>query len=177
MQDTHLIPYCNVDGSLTFSEADLRGFYEQMASDGTADTVFHAGDVRSADDFLSLVVGRNPFYVVAHEGEHVGLIWLSHIEHRTCRVHFTGFSNIWGKDTHTIGRDAIHQILNMKTAPDGEFVFDTLLGLIPSWNMRGVNWLKKVGLTVACEIPKALWDAKTHKSVTGTLLYLTRKEE
>ena len=56
----------------------------------------------------------------------------------------------------------------------GDFCFETVLGLIPSWNTVGIGWLKKVGLVEAGKIPNALWSATLNKSTEGVLMYLTR---
>ena len=74
-------------------------------------------------------------------------------------------------DRYKEGRD--YELVPMKDK-DGNYLFDVLQGLLPSWNIRAIGWLKKVGLKISGEIPHALWDARKKESVDGTLLYLTR---
>lgn len=171
-----VIPYCEIDGVRTFKDSEIMEFYDRMVEDGIAPIVFHAGDVRSPIDFLKKMKGSGTaLYIVFYGDDPVGLIWLTHFEAKTCRVHFASFSEVWDQDTVGIGKEAINQVLYMTVSPESDdFVFDVLLGLIPSRNVRAIKWLNKVGLTVAGEIPNALWDAEENQSIPGTLLYLTR---
>jgi len=167
-------PYCERDGLRTFRDTEVMAFYDRMAMDGTVNIIFHAGDIRSSKDFLKRM--KNPgaaLYVVFYGEDIVGLIWLTHFEGKSCRVHFTSFSEVWNEDTVSIGKAAIRQILYMYD-DNNDYVFDVLLGLIPSRNMRAVKWLKKMGLKEVGEIPNALWDAEEGESIPGTLLHLTR---
>lgn len=171
-----IIPYCKVDGIRTFMDKEIKAFYDRMVKDGIADIVFHDGDVRSSSDFLKkMKIGEVALYVVHSGDDPAGLIWLTNFEARSCRVHFAAFSEYWGKDSVDIGKKAIDRVLCM-TDDGGGYIFDVLLGLIPSRNIRAVKWLNKVGLQTVGEIPNALWDSSEQCSISGTLLYLTRQE-
>jgi len=175
MSETVIVPYCEIDGIRTFNDSEVRSFYERIERDGLKDIVFMHGDIPDANAFLHEMKrpGGSVLYVVYVEDLQAGLIWLDRIEGKTCRVHFTSFSEAWGMDTVQIGRDAIRQVMYM-TSTTGEHIFDVLLGLTPSRNVRALRWLEKVGLKKAGDIPNAMWDAKAGESVDGTLMYLTR---
>lgn len=169
-----IVPYCHVDGVPTYKDSEVRKFFARIVRDGLKDIIFHAGDVTTENQFLArMKASTTSMYVVYADDIEAGLIWLTHFEGKSCRVHFTSFSEVWGMDTVSIGRDAIRQVLYMRDA-SGDYVFDVLLGLIPAQNIRAVKWLAKVGLVQACMIPNALWNGD--ESIPGTLLYLTRKE-
>lgn len=174
---TIIVPYCHVDGVPTFKDSEVMGFFEKIERDGLKDIVFAGGDISSKEAFLREMQrhGAAMLYVVYVGDLQAGLIWLTHFEGRSCRVHFTSFSESWGMDTVSIGRDAIRQVIYM-VGTDGGYVFDVLLGLTPTDNVRALRWLDKVGLKRVGDIPNALWDAKQHESVTGTLMFLTRQE-
>jgi len=174
-RDVRLIPYTTVDGIRTFKDSEIKQFYRRMENDGVAGAVFHAGDVLDDTAFLNRMKSDNVLlYVVCAGNELAGLVWLTHFEARTCRAHFTVFSDFWGKQSVDIGRDAICQVINMKDLTNTEYIFDVLQGLIPSWNKRGVAWLLGIGLEIAGTVPGVLWDAERNASVDGTMFYLTR---
>jgi len=176
MPTVAIVPYCEVDGIRTFKDSEIKTFYDRMVRDGVAPIVFHAGDVRSPSEFLQKMKspGVSLYIVFLNNGTIAGIIWLTHFEGKSCRVHFTSFSEVWNEDTALIGREAIRQVLHMPDSSDVGYLFDVLIGLIPSRNVRAIKWLKKVGLQVSGEIPNSLWDAEEKKSISGTLLYLTR---
>lgn len=170
-----IIPYTRVDGVPTYKDSEIKGFFKRIVRDGLKDIVFHAGDIRTPQDFLKEARDsrRMILYVVYAGNLEAGLIWLTHFEARTCRCHFTSFSETWGMDTVSIGRAAISQVMYGKAA-GGEYLFDVLLGLTPSANIRAIRWLEKVGLKKAGEVPSILWDDLHQKTIPGTLMYLTR---
>jgi len=172
-----VIPYCLIDGVPTFRDSEVRAFYDRIERDGLKDIVFMHGDIQDRDAFLREMKrpGGSRLYVVAVGELQVGILWLNRFEGKTCRVHFTSFSEAWSMDTVAIGRDAIRQIMYMPNDA-GEYVFDVLLGLTPSRNIRALRWLEKVGLELVGVIPASMWDAKAGESVDGTLMYLTRQE-
>ncbi len=172
--DVGVVPYCEIDGIRTFKNSEIMEFYERMVRDGTAPLVFHDGAITSSNDFLRMMKGPNAaLYVAYYKEEACGVGWLTHFEPkaRSCRAHFTAFSEVWKEDTVSIGREVFNQMLHMK-ADDGEFVFDVFLGLVPLFNVRVIKWLNKVGLVRVGEIPNALWNGK--ESIPGMLFYLIR---
>ena len=170
-----ILPYCEVDGIRTIPNSDIRGFYDRMVKDGVADTVFHAGDVTSPNDFLKHVRSPGVFlYVVESGGDPAGLIWLTHVEFRSCRVHFTAFSEFMGPGSVDIGGSAISTIMFMKNPGTGDYLFDSLFGLLPAFNTRALKWLEAVGMKRTGVMPKSLWSEKKRMSVDGILFCLTR---
>ena len=172
-----VIPYTEIDGIPTFKDSDVKGFYDRIAKDGLVEFIFHDGYIQTSDDFLMMMKGAGAaLYVAYYENDPVGVGWLTHFEakSRSCRAHFTTFSEVWNKDTVSIGREVFNQMLHMTVPGTDEYVFDVFLGLVPSVNVRAVKWLNKVGLVTVGEIPNALWDEKAQQSIPCTLFYLIR---
>ena len=168
-----VIPYTEFDGIPTFKDSNVKEFYNRMVKGGVADIIFHDGCVKSSDDFLRMMKGSGADLYVAFYGEEiVGVGWLTHFEAKTCRAHFTMFPDVEDKDIVSIGKEIFRQMLHMKA--HGDYVFDVFLGLVPSFNVRAIKWLNKVGLVTIGDIPNALWSDKEQKSIPGTLFYLAR---
>lgn len=174
---TTIIPYCEVNGIRTFKDSEIMDFYRRMQRDGFDRWVFISGDITSPETFLKEMkrFGAATLYVVFHGEIDVGMFWLTHFEHRSCRAHFTTFSEAKGLDTVAIGREAIRQIMYLKTR-GGDYVFDVIMGLTASENRAAVRWIEKVGFRRIGEIPNAMWHAERQESVPAVLTCLTRRE-
>jgi len=174
-RDVQLIPYVEVDGIRTFKDSEIIALYDRTVRDGTAKALFHDGEIGSAKEFLtSIKFGENRLFVVLVLNEIAGVFWLNRFKGRSCYVHFTTFSHVWGKNSVEVGRAAIRKAMHMATDAEG-YTFDVLLGLIPSWNQRAIRWTLDVGFEACGDIPNAIWDSDQGKSVQGTLMYLTRE--
>ena len=176
MPETVIMPYCEVDGIRTFKDSEVMEMYSKIERDGLKDIVFSSGDINSPEEFLKEMnrPGAALLYVVYHGDLQIGIIWLTHFEGRSCRVHFTTFSEAWKMDVAAMGRSSSQQIINMRSS-SGEYVFDVLLGLVPSFNVRAIRALEKAGLQHVGEIPHGMWNAKERKTVPATLMCLTRE--
>ena len=109
-----VIPYTEIDGIPTFKDSDVKGFYDRIAKDGLVEFIFHDGYIQTSDDFLMMMKGAGAaLYVAYYENDPVGVGWLTHFEakSRSCRAHFTTFSEVWNKDTVSIGREVFNQML------------------------------------------------------------------
>lgn len=167
-----LIPYTYHDGIPTFRDSDIRGFYDRMVSDGTADMVFYDGHIKSSEDFLRFMKSVNLF-VAYKEKVIMGLAWLNKIENKSAYFHFCGFSSCWGEDAAGISRDTVNQLIEQKDSA-GEYFFDVFIGLVPSFNKRALDFLIECGGHAVGEVPYAIWSDKKQKSVSGTLIYYVR---
>ena len=171
--DISLIAYSPIDGIPTMTDSEVRGFYSRMESDGTAETVFADGSIRSADAFLNIMKhGHNQLFVAIVDKEASGIIWLNNFEIKMASFHFCFFSNAWKKDVVEIGQYCVRKILNMTR--DDEFLFDALTGVVPSTNKRAQKWCKKMGFTVIGIVPCGAWISALGKSVPATIYYVER---
>jgi len=171
-----LIPYQLVDGIPTFRDSDIRGLFDRMVSDGSADLCCRYGEnIDDAKTFLR-AMKRSLLFVVYVDGEISGCIWLNGFEARWARCHWVLFSNQWGRDSEVIGRQVLQDIMNMKSE-DGQYRWDVLIGFTPSANVRAVNYCRKSGGIILGEIPNVMWNKKTKESELGTIVYYVRGEE
>lgn len=172
--DVNLLAYTAIDGIPTMTDSEVMGLYGRMEEDGTADTVFYDGSVRSAEDFLNAMKkGLNRLFMVSIDRGVSGVIWLNDFEVRRAAFHFCFFSNAWGKDLVKAGKKCVIYLLNMENG-DEYPIFDALTGLVPIINERANEWCLKMGFSVLGTLPKASWIHSLQKSVPGTIYYVER---
>ena len=170
-----ITPYIEIDGIRTFTDTFVKSLYSRMVDDGTDKVVFSDGGIKSEEDFLGFMkYGQNYLFVIKNETDISAILWLNRILDKTCYAHFCGFQGSLGEGSVDVGRFAMNHVFGVKD-DWGNPCFETVLGLIPTWNNVGIKWLKKVGLVEIGKIPNALWDEKTNKSVEGTLLHITKE--
>jgi len=173
--NVRLLPYTEINGIRTLRDSDIVALYEKIISDGMKDVVFSDGEIANAFDFLTAMkYGNNKLFVVLADEEWAGVLWLNRFKSKTAHAHFCGFSSFWGKNTVDIGKKAINEVLHMKNGDNNEYLFDTLLGLIPVANIVAIKWVKKIGFIEVGVIPNGLWNEPMKHSEDGMLLCLTR---
>ncbi len=170
-----LIPYIEVDGIKSFKDSEVMGFYDRMVEEGTAETTFSDGSVRSRGEFLSMAKNCG-FFAVSCKSEVVGFVWITDVYMRRAQVHFCFFrtSKDWGKDGVEIGKRTASVLINLKDK--NGYIFDVLLGVTPIDNLPAVMWLHRIGLKKLCEIPNGVFSAKEKRSIPAVLWSLTRGE-
>ena len=170
-----ITPYIEIDGIRTFTDTFVKGIYSRMVDEGTDKVVFSDGGIKSEEDFLAYMkYGQNYLHVIEDGTDIAAILWINKILYKTCYAHFCGFKNSMGEGSVDIGRFAMEHLFGV-TDHWGNPCFETVLGLIPTWNIFGTKWLKKIGLVEIGKIPNALWDEKENKSVEGTLLHITKE--
>jgi hypothetical protein len=172
-----LIPYCNLPGKgWTFPDDQVIEFYSQMVKDGTFETVFCDGSIQSAFDFLDHMKDpRGQLFLVVSGHKPVAIIWLNDFQARWCQFHFCVFSHAWGDGIEEIGQYVIRQIMTMKTNDGSRYLHDMILGIVPQWNERAIEYVKEVGGKIMCRLPYACLDGKTGESIPGVLFCATRE--
>jgi len=146
-----LIPYCEIDGVRTFSDSYIREVYARMESEGTTGIVFCDGTIVSSDDFLqTMKYGENELYFLFDRETLMGMCWLNRFESRFARFHFNLFSDAWGANSVVYGKWTVDKLLYRK---NGDYCFDMFVGHVPSWNVRAINYVKKLGAKVLGELP------------------------
>lgn len=168
-----LIPYMLIDGIPTFKDSEIMGFYARMEEEGTAPTVFSDGTINNALDFLAVMKSSlNMLFIIFVDGEQSGVMWLNRFEARFARLHFCLFSNQWGKNSIPIGTEVRRIVMNWKDK-EGNYLYDLLLGIIPSSNRVAIRYVKKCGGVIQGEIPNTA--IEKGKSVSGTVIYYKRR--
>jgi len=171
--ETTLLAYSAIDGIPTMTDSEVRGLYERMEADGTADTVFYDGSVMSADDFLKTMKhGMTQLFMVSIDNEVAGAVWLTDFEVRRAAFHFCFFSNAWKKDLVDAGKECVTQILNAErlSVP----MFDCLIGIVPATNRAAQIWCHKMRFRRIGVLPKGAWIQREQRSVPATIYYVER---
>jgi len=166
-----LLPY--IDGRTPITA--LYRLFDMMTSDGTLRTVFYDGSVQRRLDFVRYFKSPSvKMFMIMRETELVGFAWLTAVQTATAMLHWCFFSNAWGKDTADIAYAASQELLKMRKE-GGEYILETLLGMVPLDNERAVEFVKKAGGTVVGTIPRAIrnyWSGKLNDAV---MVYMTRE--
>jgi hypothetical protein len=168
-----LLAYSAIDGIPTMTDSEVRGLYERMEADDTAETVFYDGSVLNADDFLKTMKhGMTQLFMVSVDREVAGAVWLTDFEVRRASFHFCFFSNVWEMDLVDIGKECVCQILNSErlSVP----MFDCLTGIVPVTNKRAIGWCEKMCFSVLGTLPNGAWIRREQRSVPATVYYVER---
>ena len=149
----YVIPYVEVNGSKTFSDEALVSIFDQIKQDNTLSTVFYGGTVRNADDFLAFVKSpSNYMSVVAVNKDITGIGWINGVSDNHAMGHFCFFRSSWGKYTQDMGQALLDYWFSFP-GDDGP-LFDLLIGMVPSFNARAIDYVKSLGFVELGEIPK-----------------------
>lgn len=168
-----IVPYLLNDGIPNFRDSEIKGFYDRMVREGTADKVFYDGTVKSADDFLRMMRGRgNALYVVFEQAEPWGFCWLNHFKMKSARIHFCAFRPAWGR-AHEYARGSMSQLINLRLA-DGSYWHDVFCGYTPETNKLAIRMLKQAGMKIVGTIPNKLWIASEKRTVGAVVSYFSR---
>jgi len=172
-----LVQYCEVDGIRSFPDSLLKSIFVKMENEGLVSKAFPEGDVQTAEDFLYCMKSNaNRLFLIFRDNKEIlGIVWLNGFRARSAYMHHCLFKKVWGKDSPEIGKDVLNKLLSLKDAQG--YIFDVLIGMTPANNKLAVKWLEKIGLTILGEIPNAIWDRKSGKSVPGIVSYAQRKDD
>jgi hypothetical protein len=171
--NTLLLPYTTVDGMPTFADSFVRNLFNRMVEDDTAKSVFFDGSVKDPDEFLNIMkFGNNALWIVSVDEEISGVVWLNNFEQKRASFHFCFFSNVWGKDTVSIGKKCVLTLLELKS--NGEYDFDLLTGLVPLRNEKAIKWCQEMNFEIIGRLPCSVWNAEEQKSEDGIIFYVER---
>lgn len=171
MLDFKLYPYCEIDGVHTFHDSEIKELYYKMLSD--KDNIYRDNCITNADDFLKHMKYEAALYVGYYGDEAFGFIYLDHFEAKTARAHFYVFKAFRGRPENIeVSKSILRTIFDAKY--NGVFLYNTLIGLIPSDNKIGRHFLKKLGGIILGIIPNSMWDEDKARSVDGTVVYFIR---
>lgn len=170
-------PYVERDGIRTISDTVVRSIYERLVQDGLVRWAYFDGSIQSSDQFLAAMkTGENRLFVVLHEDKPKAIFWLTHLEGRSCRLHFAIFKEAWGKLGREMGRGVLAFLTGSKDQA-GNFIFDSVVGIIPRPNALAQRYASDVGMKRVGTIPLMLFDAYTGKSVDAVVFNAVRGRE
>jgi len=171
-----IVPYMLFDGVPSMKDSELMELYECMVWEGTAETVFYDGGVKSKYDFLSFIKGPGVHFhkVLDDDGELAGVFWLTDIEHKSAVGHFCFFSSVWG-DSQEYFREIMKRLLLAEDA-DGEYMFHVLIGVTPEWLTSALKMIRKAGMIECGRIPYRVYKAADDNYHAAVISYFTREE-
>jgi Acetyltransferase (GNAT) family len=147
--------------------SDIKEIYRQIVVEKLEKIVFYDIENFSSSRFFRFVRSHEGwFYVVRNkEGVLLGFICMSHIENRTCRLHFCTFR---------VGRPYLitggKQVLDW-LVPEG---FDSVIGWLPEWNTSAIKYLKRLGFYIVGRIPGAI--GSCHRADCAAIMSVYTKE-
>ena len=150
----HLIPYVEVNGSWTLTDAYTAALFEQMQAEGTAKRVFHGGGVQTPGQFVQWLKSRRVSALLITEDDAAPLMlsWTAGHEDRRCWGNFCVFKSAWGQRTQELFQMTLDYWFGL--ADDaGRPIFDIILGLTPENNRLAIATAKKCGASFAGAIP------------------------
>ena len=165
-----LVPYAELNGFRTIPDDELEDIFQRMQSEGLDKIVFYSGIVRTAKDFIETMKSKNNFPVfVKNDSGYAGFAWLNNLSGNTAMAHFCFFK---GNPAVEAGRKILHYWFSF-TGKEGP-LFDVLTGMIPGFNRRAIEFVKKLGAVEVGAIPKLACNEFTKEKYSITILYYLR---
>ena len=170
LNDFQLIPYAQVDGEWTLPENFVRAAYQQIKSEGRADTVFWEGTVPSEDVLVDVMQRKSNVAVfLLRDKELLGIAWLNGFQGSNAFGHFC-FMREASKSQSTVamGRAIVDYWLSFPTV-------DFVLGIVPSFNNRAMRFVQKIGFIKVGAIPNMM--EGPNGRAAAVIFYNTRIED
>lgn len=151
-----------------------KGAWAVMEEDGAVGTIFYDGEIKTADDFASLMdsPGVHPFRIT-YGRQLASIMWLTHLEGRSCRGHFFVLSR-FRRESRAIGSAMLRWLLTQRYE-DGRHCFDVVIGNVPAWNMAAINVALRAGFKQSGVIPNGAWNHLEQRSFDMAILTATRE--
>jgi hypothetical protein len=165
------------NGSWSLPDDVMRGVFETMQTHKIEKVLFYDDYVFTPDQFLTYMKHpTNNVYVMAHEKEQVvdGIAWLNTWGPNYAFAHFAFFPWVWGKKTLKWGRKMLGHWFSMQK--DGYYIIDVVLGKIPNFNEKAIDYTKRLGLTIMGSIPDLKLRYGDPDGCGATFMYITRKD-
>jgi hypothetical protein len=169
LNNFQLIPYAKVNGEWTLPDNFVRAAFQQMQSEGRAETVFFEKTVSTDDEFLEVMQAKaNVAVFVLRGAELMGVAWLNGFQSNYAFSHFC-FMREASKSLSTVdmGKQIVSYWLSFPSV-------DVLLGIIPAFNPLAIRLALNVGYKKVGAIPKMMQGPKGRSA--AVILYLTQDE-
>lgn len=147
-----LIPYSEVNGARTIPDEEIYQAFEIMKNERTLDIVHYDQKIETPEDFIDLVKRPgNLFSFFYDEKEMLGMGWVNGVSKTHAFAHFCTFKKSWGDRSVLMGKMALDYWMSFD---DGEPLFNVIIGMIPSFNKRAIQYIQKLGFVTLGDIPK-----------------------
>lgn len=168
--DVSLIPYTRLDGEWTLPDHFVVSVFRQIKQEKNFELVFYEGQIRSEDDFLSMMKSpANAPVFLLRNGVAAGVAWLNGFSANLAYGHFC-FLAADDRDTVKMGKSIVSYWLSF---PQLEFV----MGVIPSFNRRAIEFVKKLGFKEVGDVPQMIKNTYGEDRAAAVILYLSRLDD
>lgn len=170
--DIVLVPYVKAEDGYTVTDEAIRNLWRKLVYDKTAKTVFYDGAIFNENQFLDFFKNTSNLPLIALvDAEIAGFAWLNGVGKGFAFGHFAFFKETWGKQTKEIGQRILDYWLSLG---DGTPVINTIVGMIPQFNSRAINYVIALGFKEIGEIPKLISSHYEQDRLNVRLLYYQR---
>ena len=175
--DMMIVPYIYHKDGWTLPYNTIVDIWDKMVSEGTDRIVFQSGVINSFESFMNFLQNKKNHVVTIWDDECaiVFISWINGFAKTSANIHFNAFKKIWGKKTVEIMLMAFKYWFELKDDED-EYLFDTIMGMIPDDNQRAIEMVKRCGVHVVGVIPNYNVNVYTKKKIGATVLYIEREE-
>lgn len=143
-----------------------------MIVEGLVSTVFVGTNIKTSDDFRGMM--RHPANIpvfVLSGAKCIGFAWLNGVGCAHAYGHFCTFPNEIISSVE-MGKMVMGYWWSLG-GPDSH-ALEVILGTIPAFNQRAVNFIQKVGFVKAAEIPSLFVNPATKERWPAVIVYCTR---
>lgn len=142
----------------------LLQFAVRLAEENVFQQVFYNGHLKSPGEFLEFMKRPANLPVFFFDGtEPLGVAWLNGLDGVLAFGHFAAMKNARGS-TLELGEMVLRYWMSWG-------LFNTILGVIPAWNVLAVRFIQRLGFKVLGEIPEVLYDAYRGEHVNAVVSY------
>jgi len=174
MKDFEIVPYKEVDGIKTFSNSQIRKLYDMVFENGHG-VIFDTSNMRSADDFLREMNTRSHLYIIYCEGKPISFMWINNIYERLAYGNWCTFKGFSYDQKITAGKESLKYLMALEL--NDEPMFDCLVGHTASKLKTAIAYMENCGMVCVGEVPKLMWNHRTNKSESGSILYYVRESD
>lgn len=115
--------------------------------------MFYEGKIQNVDQFIQMMKNPVNIPVFVFKGYvPIGFAWLNGASGYHAFGHFCFMQSAWGKASKEAAELILHYWLAF-ARDDGAPVFDVILGTIPSFNTRAIEFVQKIGFVKVGQIP------------------------
>ena len=141
----------------------FKDVWDKMVSCNLLETVFYDGKLNCAAELEELLTSDEcRTYFCYYDAELIGLVWLTHFDYCTARIHFALFPE--GKYRMISVGWVLLDILLRK--------FRCLIAYLPRWNGKAIKFIKYLGFKYAGKIPDIAYSQETNSFDEMLIFYI-----